>query len=113
MQYPNSTYFIEDERLEWQHVSAGISRKIMAHDPSLMLVQVKFEKGAVGALHQHVHVQISHVFSGVFEVEIEGIKQILKTGDSFFVPSNLWHGVKCLEEGILIDTFSPMREDFV
>lgn len=113
MQNPNSNIFIEDERLEWQHVSPGLSRKIMAHDPSLMLVQVKFEKGAVGALHQHVHVQISHVFSGVFEVEIEGLIKILKTGDSFFVPSNLWHGVKCLEEGILIDTFSPMREDFI
>jgi quercetin dioxygenase-like cupin family protein len=113
MQNPNSTIFIEDERLEWQQVSPGLSRKIMAHDPSLMLVQVKFEKGAVGALHQHVHVQISHVFSGVFEVEIEGLIKILKAGDSFFVPSNLWHGVKCLEEGILIDTFSPMREDFL
>lgn len=113
MKNPNSTYFINDKDLEWQYVSPGLSRKIMAYEPSLMLVQVKFEKGAIGPLHNHIHVQISHVFSGVFEVEIEGEKQILKSGDSFFVPSNLWHGVKCIEEGILIDTFSPMREDFI
>lgn len=111
---PNTSLnFIKNQSLEWQYVSPGLSRKIMAFDDSLMLVQVKFEKGAIGALHQHVHVQISHVFSGVFEVEIEGEKQILQAGDSFFVPSNLWHGVVCIEEGILIDSFSPMREDFV
>ena len=74
---------------------------------------IKFEKGGIGPIHRHVHVQISHVFSGVFEVQVDGTKKTLKPGDSFFVPSNLWHGVVCLEAGILIDTFSPMREDFL
>lgn len=113
MSKSSSINFIEDEKLQWEYFSPGLTRKIMAYHPSLMLVQVKFEKGAIGPLHRHVHVQISQVFSGVFEVEIEGKKQILKKGDVFSVESNLWHGVKCIEEGILIDTFSPMREDFL
>eukprot|EP01031_Cornospumella_fuschlensis_P051154 gene51154-62553_t len=65
----------------------------MAYDPSLMIVKIKFEEGGIGPLHQHPHVQITHVQSGKFEVSIDGKKQVLK--------------------GILIDTFSPMREDFL
>jgi len=29
------------------------------------------------------------------------------------VHSNLVHGVVCLEKGVLIDVFNPMREDFI
>ena len=113
MQESKADFFIPDETLHWQEVEQGVSRKIMAYDPSLMLMQVKFEKGGIGTIHHHVHVQISHVFSGVFEVQVDGTKKTLKAGDSFFVPYNLWHGVLCLEAGILIDTFSPMREYFL
>ncbi|HEY1062235.1 MAG TPA: cupin domain-containing protein [Daejeonella sp.] len=106
-------HFIEDEKIEWEQIDEGVQRKIMAHDPSLMIVKIKFEKGGVGPLHKHPHVQITHVQSGKFEVSIDGKKQVLKGGDAFLVTSNLIHGVLCLEAGILIDTFSPMREDFL
>ena len=46
-------------------------------------------------------------------MNIDGKKEILKEGDAFVVPSDALHGAVCLEDGILIDTFSPMREDFV
>ena len=76
-------------------------------------MKVAFKSGGVGPIHQHVHVQITHVESGVFEVEIDGQKKILKAGDAFHIPSNIMHGAVCIEEGVLIDVFSPMREDFV
>ena len=78
-----------------------------------MLVKVDFEQDAVGAVHKHVHVQLTHIESGVFEVEIDGVKKVLKAGDCFHIPSNVEHGVVCLEKGVLIDVFSPMREDFI
>lgn len=105
--------FIEDKQFEWQPAGDGIRRKIMSYDPSLMLVKVDFEQGAVGAVHKHVHVQITHIESGVFEVEIAGKKKVLKAGDGFHIASNVEHGVVCLEKGVLIDVFSPMREDFL
>ena len=105
--------FIEDNQLEWQPAGEGIRRKIMAYDSSLMLVKVIFEKGGIGTVHKHVHVQMTHIESGVFEVEIAGEKKILKAGDGFHIPSNVEHGVVCLEKGVLIDVFSPMREDFL
>jgi quercetin dioxygenase-like cupin family protein len=52
------------------------------------------------------------VESGIFEVEIDGHKKILTTGDAYYIPPHVLHGCVCLEAGVLIDVFSPMREDF-
>lgn len=105
--------FIKDSDIQWEATAPGMKRKIMAYDESLMVVRVEFERGGVGVVHQHHHVQITHVQSGVFEVEVAGEKRVLQTGDAFYIPSNVLHGAVCLEAGVLIDTFSPMREDFI
>lgn len=105
--------FVQDQDTPWEEIAPGIRRKIMTWDQELMLVKVVFEKGAVGALHSHPHVQISHIESGAFEVEINGDRKVLQSGDAFHVPSNAIHGVVCIEPGVLIDVFTPMREDFL
>ncbi len=105
--------FINNHDMPWEATGEGVKRKIMAYDEKLMLVKVEFEKGGVGKVHQHPHVQMTHVESGSFETEIDGTKKILNAGDAFYIPSNIWHGVVCLEAGVLIDAFSPMREDFI
>lgn len=105
--------FIKDEDVSWEQVDAAIKRKIMSYDDKLMVVKVDFATGGIGSLHQHPHTQITHVESGVFEVEINSEKKILRAGDAFYIPPNVVHGAVCLEEGVLIDVFSPMREDFI
>ena len=105
--------FIKNNDIKWETVAVGVRRKIMAYDDKLMLVKVEFSKDGIGTLHHHYHSQITHVESGVFEVEINGEKKILRGGDAFIIPPNLVHGCICLEAGVLIDAFSPMREDFV
>jgi quercetin dioxygenase-like cupin family protein len=74
---------------------------------------VDFDTGAIGKLHNHYHSQVSHVHSGSFEVEVAGAKKVLNAGDVFIIPTNVIHGVVCLEAGMLLDVFSPMREDFI
>ncbi|MBL0234248.1 MAG: cupin domain-containing protein [Chitinophagaceae bacterium] len=106
-------HFVEQSSIPWQQMAPGVRRKIMAFEESIMLVRVEFEKGAIGSVHKHFHVQMTSVESGVFEIEIAGCKKILRQGDVFHVPSDLLHGAVCLEAGVLIDTFSPMREDFL
>ena len=107
------TRFIEDADLAWEEVAEGVTRKIMAFNDDLMVVKVKFETGSIGTLHQHYHSQISHVQGGVFEVEIGGEKKMLKDGDAFYASPNVVHGVVCMEAGMLVDVFNPMREDFL
>jgi len=105
--------FIENADIPWQQMAPGVKRKIMAYDERLMVVKVEFETGGIGSLHQHYHTQITHVESGVFEVEIGSEKKLLSAGDAFYIPPNVMHGAVCISSGVLIDIFSPMREDFV
>ena len=105
--------FQVNEDTPWENAGPGIKRQVYGYDKSVMLVKVAFEKGATGVLHEHMHVQVSYVESGRFEVTIGDEKKILKEGDGFYVPSHVIHGCICLEAGVLIDVFSPMREDFI
>jgi quercetin dioxygenase-like cupin family protein len=105
--------WIADSDVEWEILDDFCKRKIMAFNDGLMIVKVHFKKGGIGAIHQHIHTQGSYVESGVFEVIIAGEKKILKQGDVFFIPPSTDHGVVALEEGILVDSFNPMREDFI
>ena len=104
---------VKNADIPLEQVDKGLSRQIMGYTPDLMLVRVLFKKGAIGYKHQHPHEQVTYVEKGKFEVEIDGKKQVLVEGDAFTVEPDLEHGAVCLEDGILIDTFSPMREDFI
>ncbi|WP_245488438.1 cupin domain-containing protein [Mesorhizobium sp. Pch-S] len=98
---------------QWTATPDGNRRRVLVHTDELMMVEFGFEKGGVGALHSHPHVQASYIAEGRFEVTIDGRTQTLGVGDSFIVPSNLVHGVKALEAGRLVDSFTPHRADFI
>ena len=108
-----SSPFIKADDRPWEKVDAGVERKILGYDDQLMMVCVKFEKGAIGNLHHHVHRQVTYIQEGSFEVSINGVKNVLSKGDCFFVKPDLVHGVVALEKSLLIDIFSPAREDFL
>ena len=96
-----------------EKTSEGVKRKILAYTDELMVVENSFEKGAVGSLHSHPHTQITYVVEGEFEFEINGIKKIVKKGDTMLKKDGIVHGCVCLKEGKLLDVFTPMRKDFV
>ena len=108
-----SDLFVSAEGAEWVSPEPGVSRRIMAYLPEMMMVEVAFEKDAIGAQHSHPHIQASYVAQGSFEVTIDGRTEVLQQGGSFIVPPNLVHGVKALEKGRLIDTFTPHRAEFL
>lgn len=105
--------FLEQSNYNWEKIDENLDRAVVGYDDSLMLTIVKFKKGGIGKLHHHIHSQVAYIASGSFEVQIEEEKKVLKAGDSFFLKTDVTHGVICLEEGVLIESFSPMREDFV
>lgn len=98
---------------KWEDLGNGIKRKIYGYDDVIMLVKAKFEAEAVGNLHEHHHSQVTYVESGVFEMTIGDEVKIIRKGDGYYVPPHAVHGCRCVEPGILIDVFSPHREDFL
>lgn len=109
----NTPVFFEKDKLKWEAVDAKIQRQVVGYDDKIMMVNVKFDKDGIGAMHYHPHTQVTYIAEGKFEVTVGDETKIVKKGDSFFIPSNVMHGVICLEEGTLIDVFSPMRDDFL
>ena len=101
------------ENIDAEKCAEGVERKILSYTDELMCVENHFKKGAVGALHHHPHTQITYVVSGQFEFEIDGIKKVVNPGDSMLKKDSVPHGCVCLKEGILLDIFTTMREDFV
>ena len=91
----------------------GVTRKILAHSENLMVCEMHFQTGAVGAPHSHPHEQVSYIISGKFEFTIGGKKIVVGPGDTTYKEPNVVHGAVCLEEGVMLDIFTPERKDFL
>lgn len=91
----------------------GVVRRVLAYSKDVMCVENTFAQGAVGAMHSHPHTQITYVASGKFEFDIDGEKHIVTAGDTLQKRDGVVHGCVCLEAGVLVDMFAPMRKDFV
>ncbi len=108
-----SKEFLFGEEIEWETVGEGVQRQIMGYDDKIMLVKVKFDKGGIGPMHEHHHSQVTYVESGKYELTIGKESKTVKGGDAFYIPPHVLHGAICVEAGVLIDVFSPIREDFM
>lgn len=102
-----------EKETAWEPAGERVVRQIMGYDGQAMLVKVKFEQGAIGTPHAHYHTQITYVASGKFEFTVNGEKQIVEAGDGIYIEPDAEHSCVCLEGGILIDSFTPMRADFL
>lgn len=109
----NSGNFIFENETEWVQLNEMTRRQVLGYDEKMMLVKIEFKAGGIGYVHQHEHCQCTYVVSGAFEFQIGEETRLVKAGDGLYMESNVPHGVKCIEEGVLIDTFSPIRLDFL
>ena len=109
------SFFYYDSNIEKEILEEGkVTRKIKAHDGSLMIVEVYFENGAIGYTHKHENEQCTYCLEGEFEFSIGDEIKIIKKGDSVYMPPNLEHGCKLLsEKGRVLDIFTPQRLDFL
>ncbi|HTL07683.1 MAG TPA: cupin domain-containing protein [Chitinophagaceae bacterium] len=101
------------DQLPWQDLNNGLQRQLFGYDDKVMMLKIKFEAGAVGAMHDHPHSQVTYIETGLFDMTIDGVTKRLKAGDGYYVPPHARHGITCVEAGMLVDVFSPHREDFL
>lgn len=108
-----SRFFILNQDTPVTDLGGGVSRQVLGYNDQLMTVKVIFKKGAIGELHTHTHSQTSYCADGKFEFTVGEEIQILVPGDGVYVAPGILHGVVCLEDGILVDSFNPVRRDFL
>jgi quercetin dioxygenase-like cupin family protein len=106
------------QHLNWADVPVeklgeGIERQMFVGQ-NLMICRLRFAPFVVTAEHDHPHEQMSIVEQGRVRFFIEGTEVIGGPGDVFQFPANCWHGATMMdEEVVLIDIFTPVRQDFL
>ena len=105
--------FISGKDTPTEFVDEGMTRQLLGFNNQIMMVKVWFEEGSQGYIHSHFHSQVTYIESGEFEVTVGDETKTLVAGDCFFMLPNVDHGSVCKKAGVLIDVFSPVREDFL
>jgi quercetin dioxygenase-like cupin family protein len=106
------------QHLSWSNIPVertgeGIERQMFV-GKRMMICRFRFAPFLVTPEHDHPHEQMTIVECGRVRFFIEGEEQIASAGDVLHFPSNCWHGATMMdEEVVLIDIFSPLREDFL
>ena len=106
--------FILEKDLKPLVLPNGVIRTIKGYLDDLMVVELKWQKGMVGDVHAHPHRQCGYIIKGSFEAEMDGVKQVIKAGECFYSEADVPHGLVCLEDdSVMIDIFTPKRDDFL
>ena len=92
---------------------SGLKRRVLAYNEKLFLAEHEMERGWVGTLHRHPHDQIVYVVRGHLRVNCVEQTFEIRTGDTFVVRGGVEHGASALEESLVIDVFTPWREDYL
>ena len=79
-----------------------------------MICRLRLAPHVVTPAHNHSHEQMTLVERGTVLFTIGDKQRIARAGDVLHFPPGTWHGATMLdEEVILVDIFSPIREDFL
>jgi quercetin dioxygenase-like cupin family protein len=109
---------IEFQHRDWktipvERIADGIERQ-MIWGERLMVCRLTLRPRVVTAIHSHPHEQITIVERGRVVFTIDGQPRTATAGDILHFPAEVKHGATMLdEEVVLIDIFSPIREDFL
>lgn len=91
----------------------GVTYKTLAHGSKTSLGEFKLAKGSIIPNHSHPHEQTGYMISGSMTFTIEGKKYLAEPGDGWSIPGNAEHSVEVHEDSVLIEVFSPPREDYL
>ena len=96
-----------------ENIAEGIDRQMIVGE-NIMICRLRFDAFVITPAHRHPHEQMTFVMQGKVKFTLEDEVRIVAPGDILHFPPNHWHGATMLdEEVILIDIFSPIREDFL
>ena len=110
---PNRLILPDDAASLMSEPEPGLCRHILVHSPAMMLVRHEMKKGWQGTAHSHPHEQMVYVISGHIRLTIDEMSTDATAGHSFIVSSNVTHQACALEDSVVLDIFTPAREDYL
>lgn len=100
----------DDEPVE--QLSAGIGRQ-MVHTEHLTVARVHLAEGVVVPRHEHANEQVANVITGRLRFLVGDDDVVVGAGESIAIPAHVPHEVVALTDALVIDVFSPRREDWI
>lgn len=109
----HSAQFFNWETIPFENIAEGIERQMIVGE-KMMICRLRFAPFTVTQEHDHPHEQMTLVEKGKVKFNVDGVEKVAVAGDVLHFPPMCWHGATMLEEEVvLIDIFSPIREDFL
>lgn len=99
-------------QIESEQLNPKVKRKAI-HTLNMTIARLEIEKSAVVPEHHHVHEQVAMVEKGALKFFIDGREEIIRAGESLAIPPDVPHSVEALEDTVVVDVFSPSREDWL
>ncbi len=97
----------------WIDIAPGVHRRTIAAGDKMHQIYVRLDAGSNVPLHKHVNEQIAFCVSGNLLLTVDSVLHDLKPGQCYLIPSNVPHSADVKMDTIVIDTFSPPREDML
>ena len=108
-----SKQFLESADAPKIEMFPGFWRQTLVYGPSLMLCLFTLRKGACLPERTHPHIQAGYLISGGAELTVAGDVCVMRPGSSYMVASNQPHSARAIEDSLVIDVFSPCREEYI
>lgn len=90
----------------------GLIRRTLVSGDKLMICRFDLDRGVEIPSHSHPHDQAGYVVLGKIRIIVDGKSCDLGSGDSYSAPSGALHSAIALEPSVVVDTFSPPRDDY-
>ncbi|MFC2097614.1 cupin domain-containing protein [Bacteroidota bacterium] len=105
--------FYKKNENDFKPLIQGINYKCLVYGEKTLLGEFRLKKDAIIPMHKHPHEQTGYVISGRMIFIIDKIRQEVAPGDSWCIKGNIEHGVEVLEDSVVIEIFSPVREEYL
>ena len=90
----------------------GVTRRTLASGDRLTLMRIEVAGGATVPEHKHMHEQAGTVVSGRISIRLGDVTTVCGAGDAYLIPGDLPHEVVAIEDSVLVEAFSPVREEY-
>ena len=105
--------FYKKDKENYRNAFDGVTYKTLVYGDKTSLGEFFLEKGSIVPTHSHPHEQTGYMISGRMNFKIAGEDHNAEAGDSWSIPGNVEHSVEVLEDSVVIEVFSPVREDYL
>jgi quercetin dioxygenase-like cupin family protein len=95
-----------------EELTPSIGRQLV-HTETMTIARIRLRAGTVVPSHEHPHEQVATVLEGSLSFVIDGEEHVVSAGESMFLPGSVPHEVEALEDSVVLDVFSPVRDDWV